>query len=43
MGKHQEPWEALERLKAQGPMTAPKTAFLCKGNCGTMVEKDNLE
>lgn len=35
--------EALERLKAQGPMTAPKTAFLCKGNCGTMVEKDNLE
>lgn len=35
--------EALERLKAQGPMTAPKTAFLCKGNCGTMVKKDNLE
>ena len=35
--------QALERVKGQGPHTARKSTFQCKGNCGTRVEVDKQE
>ena len=35
--------QALERFKLQEPSTGRTCTFLCKGMCGTMVEKDKHE
>ena len=35
--------QALERFKLQEPLTGRTCTFLCKGMCGTMVEKDKHE
>jgi len=35
--------EALQRLKSYDPPSGRKSTFLCKGMCGTWVEKDKHE